>query len=89
MKKLVKVEEVEGEGLVGLLGQQVTFFCGNYIYTGTLVGVNDQFCKLDNASIVYDTGALDSNEWDDAQPLPNAAYIMLDWVESFMVLNKE
>jgi hypothetical protein len=32
VKKLIKVEEVEGEGLVGLMGQRVTLFCLHYIY---------------------------------------------------------
>ena len=39
MKKIV--QEVEGEGLVKLLGERVTLFCANYIYTGKLEGVNE------------------------------------------------
>lgn len=31
MKKLVSVQEVEGQGLDALLGEEVTFFCMNYI----------------------------------------------------------
>lgn len=86
MKKLVKVEEVDGEGLVGLMGERVTLFCINYIYTGELVGVNDKYCKLENASIVYETGDLNSSEWGDAQKLPNDLYVMTGAVESFMIL---
>ncbi len=83
MKKLVKVEEVSGEGLVGLMGEQVTLFCLNYIYTGTLVGVNDAFVKLEKASIVYETGAFTDKNFKDAQALPNDHYIQLSAVESF------
>ena len=83
MKKLI---EVEGEGLVALLGQRVTLFCCNYIYTGKLIGVNETFCKLTEAAIVYETGAFDANEWKDAQNLPNDCYIMLENIESFMIL---
>jgi hypothetical protein len=61
-------------------------FCANYIYTGKLVGVNDQFVKLDSASIVYETGAFTEKKWKDAQPLPNAAYIMLSAIEMFTIL---
>ena len=86
MKKLVKVEEVAGEGLLGLLGERVTLFCMNYFYTGELVGVNDDFCKLDDASIVYETGKFDSPEWKDAQRLPNSCYVMKSAIESFTVL---
>jgi hypothetical protein len=86
MKKLVKVEEVEGEGLVGLMEQNVTLFCMNYIYTGTLVGVNDTFVKLEKASVVYETGPLNTKDWKDAQALPNDLYIQLSAVESFTVL---
>ena len=40
MKKLVNVVEVEGEGLVSLLGENVILFCMNYFYAGKLAGVN-------------------------------------------------
>lgn len=86
MKKLVKVEEVEGEGLVGLMCQTVTLFCSAYIYTGKLVGVNDTFVKLEKAKIVYDTGALNTKTWSDAQELPGDWYVQLSSVESFGIL---
>lgn len=86
MKKLVKVEEVEGEGLVGLMGQNVTFFCAVYIYTGKLVGVNETFAKLESPKIVYETGAFTDKTWKDAQALPNEIYIQLSAVESFGVV---
>lgn len=86
MKKLVNVTEGEGEGLVGLLGERVTFFGGVYIYTGRLVGVNDTCARLDDAAIVYETGPFTESNWKDAQPLPHPVYVMLRNVESFMVL---
>ena len=84
MKKLI--EEVENEGLVKLMGERVTLFCMNYIYTGKLVGVNEQFVKLDNAAIVYETGPFTDKQWKDAQALPNPVYVMLQTVESFSML---
>src|ERR1700720_1905364 len=77
VKQLVKVEEVEAEGLIGLMGQVVTLFCGVYIYTGKLVGVNDSFVKLDSgtAKIVYETGEFTTKTWKDAQTLPNSWYV--------------
>lgn len=86
MKQLVSVAEVENEGLVSLLGERVTFFCGVYIYTGKLVGVNDSYAKIEQASIVYETGPFTDKQWKDAQPLPHPVYVMLRNVESFMVL---
>ncbi len=83
MKKLVKVEEVQGEGLVGLMGENVTLFCLNYIYTGKLVGVNDTFVKLEKASVVYETGAYSSKDWKDAQALPQDWYVQISAIESF------
>lgn len=83
MKTLVQVSEVEGEGLVGLLGKTVTLFCMNYIYTGKLVGVNDTCVKLDDASIVYETGPLTTKEWKDAQRLPNSVYVQTASIEMF------
>lgn len=83
MKKLVKVEEVTGEGLIGLMGENVTLFCLNYIYAGKLVGVNDTFVKLENAKIVYETGPFNDSNFKDAQSLPHEWYIQLSAVESF------
>ena len=84
MKKLI--EEVENEGLLKLMGERVTFFCLNYIYTGKLTGVNDQFVKLEDAAIVYETGDFSDKEWKDAQKLLRPVYVMLSTVESFSVL---
>lgn len=84
MKRLI--EEVSGEGLEGLLGARVTFFCVNYIYEGKLVGVNDQYVRLDDAGIVYETGPLNEKKWGDRQPVSNPLYIMLRSVEAYTVL---
>lgn len=88
MKKAVTVEvvEVPNEGLVSLLGQTVTFFCVNYIYTGTLAGVNDTCILLENPKIVYETGAFHTKEWKDAQALPSSLYIQTAAIESFGVI---
>ena len=83
MKKLVKVEEVSGEGLVSLMGEKVTLFCLNYIYTGILVGVNNTFVKLEKAAIVYETGEFNSSSYKDAQSLPHEWYVQTSAIESF------
>lgn len=88
MKKLVQVEEVSGEGLIALMGEDVTFFCLGYIYAGKLVGVNTVFVKLSNAHIVYQTGAFTTKSFEDAQKLPNDLYIQLSAVESFGITKK-
>lgn len=84
MKKIV--EEVSGEGLEKLLGERVTIFCAVYIYTGKLVGVNDDCVLLTDVSIVYETGAFDNKSWQDAQPLPYDWYVQKSMIESFGVL---
>ena len=81
MRKLI--EQVEGEGLEALLGETVTFFCMNYIYTGKLIGVNETCVLLESPSIVYETGAFIEKNWKDAQPLPNNLYIQTGAIESF------
>lgn len=83
MKRLVQVTEVEGEGLIALIGKRVTLFCANYIYTGELIGVNESFVLLKNAAIVYETGPLDSGDWADAQSLPHDWYVTTGSIESF------
>jgi hypothetical protein len=89
MKKLVKVEEVEGEGLIGLMGEIVTLYCQIYIYTGKLVGVNESFILLENPAIVYDTGAYTNNKYADAQCLPKQIYIMKQSIEMFGIIKTE
>lgn len=81
MKMLI--QEVEKEGLEALLGQTVTLWCGVYIYTGKLIGVNDYCVKLSSPKVVYETGALNTKDWKDAQPLPNDWYVTRQSIESF------
>ncbi len=83
----IVTETAATEGLESLLGQNVTLFGMNYIYTGKLVGVDDVQVKLDDAKIVYETGSFTEKEWTDAQPLPNGTwYVRLATVESFGIL---
>lgn len=82
MKKVVQVTEVDGEGLVALLGKRVLVFCMNYIYTGELEGVNQTCILLKDASIVYETGAFTSKTFRDAQKVGNL-YIQTNSIESF------
>ena len=81
MRKIVT--EVEGEGLMKLLGQNVALFCLNYIYAGKLVGVNDDCVLLEGAHIVYETGKLADKAWQDAQPLPGPWYVAIGAIESY------
>ena len=74
-------------GLAALVGQNVTLFCLNYIYTGTLVAVDDHQVKLEDAKIVYETGAFTDTNWKDAQPLPTGVwYVRTSAVESYGIM---
>lgn len=86
MKKVVEVTEVDGEGLDALLGQKVLVFCVNYIYAGTLTGVNDTCIQLSAAAIVYETGPFTDKGYADAQALPGTIwYLQRSAIESFGV----
>ena len=84
MKTIIETSKIEG--LESLLGERITLFCAAYIYTGKLVGVSNTYVKLQDPSIVYETGELSSKSWQDAQPLPNDWYVQLNSVESFGIL---
>lgn len=84
MKRLV--EQVEGEGLEALMGERVTLFCANYIYTGKLVGVNTTCVLLHDPAVVYETGPFTSKDWNDAQALPGPWYVQTNAIESFGLL---
>lgn len=80
------IVEDENEGLIALLGQVITCFGAIYIYTGKLVGVNKTCIKLENPSIVYETGPFSDKKWKDAQALPNEIYIQTAMIEAFGVV---
>lgn len=73
-------------GLESLLGERVTLWCANYIYTGKLSGVNADCVLLEDASVVYETGDFSSPAWKDVQRLPNRWYVTKAGIESFGVL---
>ena len=84
MKKLVEL--VDGKGFEALIGEIITCFCLNYIYTGKLIGVNNTCILLESPKIVYETGPFNTSEWKDAQALPNQLYIQTGCIESFGIL---
>jgi len=84
VKKII--EETNPEGLEKLLGECVTLFCLNYIYTGKLSGVNDDCVLLTNPAIVYETGPFGEKEWKDAQALPHDLYVMRACIESYGIV---
>jgi len=88
MKKIIEVNNNQ-ISMEDLLGESVTIFCGNYFYTGKLVGVNTDYVLLENPKIVYETGELASKKWADAQGLPHNWYVMKHAIESYGVLDKE
>jgi len=81
MKKIV--EDVPGEGFMKLMGERVTLFCLNYIYTGTLSGIDEDCVLLTDPAIVYETGSFTDPKWKDAQKLPGDLYVMKECIESF------
>lgn len=86
MKVLTRIEEVNNEGFIALMGQTITVFCMNYIWTGELTGVNETQIKLTNPKIVYETGAFNTKDWKDAQSLPNDVYIRVSAIEAYGIL---
>ena len=78
-----RVVETEDGGMVALLGEKIALFCGVYIYTGKLAGVNNDHIELDEPKLVYETGELTSGDWQDAQPLPSPWRVMLQGIESW------
>ncbi len=85
MKTVVQTIEVEREGLAAFLGEKITVYCFNYIYTGTMIGLNETCLKLaaKDAAIVYETGPLTAATFKDAQLCGRDRYIMLRSIETF------
>jgi len=83
VKKVMNVVEVEDEGFIALIGKRVTILCLNYIYTGTLTGVNETCVLLEDPAIVYETGEWSSKTYKDVQKLPTHLYVSMNCIESF------
>ena len=83
MKRII--EETGATGLDSLLGERVLLMCGNYFYTGKLVGVNKTFVELSDAAIVYETGEWSASSFKDAQRLEPAGptFVRIQWIEAF------
>ena len=80
MKRIVETQE---GGFEAVLGEKVCLFCGVYIYTGVLQGVNADHLELKDPKLVYATGELASGDWADAQRLPGVWRVMKQAIESW------
>jgi len=69
-----------------LMGKNVTVFCMNYIYAGTLTAISDSFIALKNAAVVYVTGPFTNSHFTEAEKLPNPLYISIRAIESITTL---
>ena len=83
MIKQAELVEVKEEGLIKLLGQNVTFFCMNYFYTGELIGVNETCILLKEPKIIYETGSFSDSNWKDVQRVCDELYIQISLIEAF------
>jgi hypothetical protein len=82
MKRIIETDDKNG-GLEAYLGEKITVFCMRYIYTGKLAAITAGSIELTDAAIVYETGALGTEEWEDAQKLPHKWNIAIASIESF------
>ena len=72
------------DGFEKLLGKRVLLMCAGYFYEGKLIGVNKTCVKLNNASIVYSTGAWSDKNYSDIQKLhAKEWYVRKNLIESF------
>ena len=81
MKRIIEMTGTSG--FEAVLGEKVSIWCGVYIYTGVLAGVNEDHIELRDPKLVYDTGELSSGDWNDAQSLPDPWRVMRQAVESW------
>ena len=90
MKKIVQVVETNETAFESLMGKEITIFSLNYIYSGELVGVNDENVMLKNPKIVYETGKFSDKGFKDAQSLESDEFfIQKGTIESFGILRNK
>lgn len=84
MKRIVNIVESTGDGLEGLLGERVQLWCMNYIYAGTLIGVNQHDVVLEDAVVVYETGKMTDKAFKFAEPVASKElYVRTAAIESY------
>jgi len=78
------IEENNKEGLDALLGKRVLLMTAGYFYEGKLVGVNASCVKIEDPSVVYETGKWTDDSYADIQKM-NAShwYVAMGLIESF------
>lgn len=82
MKKII--QEIDKEGFEILLGERILIICAGYFYEGILIGVDDNFVKIDDAAIVYSTGDWKEESYSDIQKLHQKQwYVQKGLIESF------
>ena len=78
--------EVSNEGLESLMGKRVLLMSAGYFYEGKLVGVNDNFVKIEDPHIVYETGKWSDDSYGDRQKMhTNGWYVQTGLIESYGV----
>ena len=77
------IETKNDGGFDAMLGEKIVLMCGVYIYTGMLVGVNEDHLELKDPLLVYETGAWNEEVWGDAQPLLSPWRVMIQSIESW------
>lgn len=84
MKVLQTVAEVKEEGLEALLGEKVILLCANYFYLGKLVGINNTCVKLEDPSLIYETGSWANKMYSNVEKMNMLfLYVQLSHIESF------
>jgi len=67
-----------------LIGKRVLLMCAGYFYEGVLVGMTETFVKLQDAAIVYSTGAWSDKNYADIQKFhKDEWYVCTGLIESF------
>lgn len=84
MKKVVTVQEVEGEGLEKFLDKRIMLICNSYFYVGTLTGINKTCVLLTDAKFVLESGNFEERGLGYAEKVPGGScYVQLSAIEAF------
>lgn len=61
-----------------LVGQYVYVACGNYAYAGKLGAMDGGFVRIDDATVVYETGPWSSARWMTEEKLPTKSGVIVN-----------
>jgi len=69
--------------LQSYLNKKIVIYCCRYIYTGTVISIDDFSLRLKDGGIIYETGSHNADNWESFEAIKKDHCVALQSIESF------